>query len=290
MSEAPLAELRDVHKAFGARRVLDGANLIVQSGEVVALLGPNGAGKTTAIRVLLGLRRPDAGTARLSGRDPTESAARRDVGSTPQETDLPETLRVSELVDLVRIHYPRPARRAELLRRFGIADLATREAGGLSGGQRRRVAVALAFAGNPRLVVLDEPSSGLDRAARSGLWATVRSFAAAGRGILLATHDLAEVEALASRLVVLREGRTVLEGTVADIRRGTGRSVVRIRQQSLPRLTYADGIEQSGGEVLLFTRTTGALMRELVAVGADLDEIQIAPLSLEHVLTQKEQA
>ena len=288
MSDAPLGELRDVHKAFDGRRALAGASLGVRPAEIVALLGPNGAGKTTAIRVLLGLRRPDKGIARLAGRDPVEAAARRIVGSTPQETDLPETLHVSELIDLVRSHYPTPTGLPELMSRFGIADLARREAGGLSGGQRRRVAVALAFAGNPRLVVLDEPSSGLDRSARTSLWDAIRSFAAAGRGILLATHDLAEAEALASRVVLLQHGRVVVDGTVAEIKRRAGHTVVRIRRQPLPALLHAEKTETRDGVVLLRTRSPGALVRELVASEADLDELQVVPLSLEEALAAEE--
>ena len=288
MSATPVAELRDVHKAYGARTALAGVSFAVRRGEVVALLGPNGAGKTTAIRILLGLRRPDAGEARLDGSDPSAASARRAVGSTPQETDMPETLRVGEVVDLVRRHYAAPLPREEVLERFQIADLAKRETGGLSGGQRRRVAVALAFAGNPGLAVLDEPSGALDRAARAALWEVIRSFAAAGRAILLTTHDLAEAEALATRIVLLEQGRVTVEGTTEEIRRHAGDTRIEIRNQRLPPLAHADRATLRGDRLLLLTHRPGALIRELVAAGADLDDLRVAPLSLEQALSSEE--
>jgi ABC-2 type transport system ATP-binding protein len=288
VSEAPLAELRDVHKAFGERRVLAGASVTVERGEVVALLGRNGAGKTTAIRILLGLRRPDAGRARLGGRDPGDPAARLILGWAPQESDLPETLRVSEVIDLVRSHYPQPVPRSELAERFGVGDLLRRETGGLSGGQRRRVVVSLAFAGDPRLVVLDEPSSGLDRAARTALWQAIRSSAAAGRGILLATHDLAEAGALATRVVLLEHGRAAVDGTVDDMRRTRGGTRVAIQRQTLRPPVHADATVTSGDRLVFLTRTPGALIRELVEAEADLDELEVAPLSLEQALALDE--
>ncbi|HXH97655.1 MAG TPA: ABC transporter ATP-binding protein [Gaiellaceae bacterium] len=206
----PLAELKAVSKSFGRIRALDGLDLAVADGEIVGLLGPNGAGKTTAIGILLGLRRPDRGEARLFGRDPRDLSARRCVGCTPQETSFPVTLRVREVVDLVRAHFRAPHDRATLLERFRLDDLEQRQIGGLSGGQRRRLACALAFAGDPALVLLDEPSSGLDVESRLGLWETIR---VSGCSVLLTTHSFEEAEALATRVVVLHEGRAVASGS-----------------------------------------------------------------------------
>ena len=161
------AELLGVTKRFGAVAALDDVSFAVGEGEVVALLGPNGAGKSTAISVLLGLRTPDAGIARLFGADPREPAARRLVGATQQESVFPSTLRVRELVDLVRAHYEHPLSTDTVSERFELGRIVGRQTGGLSGGERRRLGVALAFAGRPRLVVLDEPTAGLDREARA---------------------------------------------------------------------------------------------------------------------------
>jgi ABC-2 type transport system ATP-binding protein len=280
----PLAELRAVHKAYRSLKALDGVALHIDAGEIVALLGPNGAGKTTAIRVLLGLRRPDSGVALLFGRDPRDAATRVRCGATPQETDLPDTLRVREIIDFVCAHYPDPLARDETLVRFGLDGLADRQAGGLSGGQRRRLAVALAFAGDPQLVFLDEPSSGLDPTSRRHLWQSVRGFAARGRAILLTTHDLAEAEALASRVVVLEHGRVTLTGAPAEIAARTGLRRIRVREQPLPRLPDVERITHNGRYMTLLVRDAASVLRGLVAADADLDEIEIARATLEEAL------
>ena len=163
-----VAELRGVHKHYGQVEALRGVDLDIQPGELVALLGPNGAGKTTAVGVLLGQRRltpgrpPPVRPRPDPARDPPAGRA------TPQVAGFPDNLTVAEVVNFVRVHYPDPAATPELLGRFGLAELAGRRAGGLSGGQQRRLAVALAFAGRPRLVVLDEPTTGLDVEAAAG--------------------------------------------------------------------------------------------------------------------------
>lgn len=211
------AELRSVTKRFGAVNALDGVDLRIGQGEVLALLGPNGAGKTTALSLLLGLRRPDAGSAELFGRDPRDPSARAHVGATPQDSGFPPTLRVAEIVDLVRAHFTDPAPGEELLVRFGLSDLRRRQAGGLSAGQRRRLALALAFAGRPRAVFLDEPTVGLDVEARLAAWGQIEQYAAGGGTVLLTTHHLEEVERLASRVVLLARGRVVAAGSVAEL-------------------------------------------------------------------------
>jgi len=207
------AALMRVTKAFGPVVALDGVDLELRRGEVLALLGPNGAGKTTAHSLMLGLRRPDAGRAELFGMDPRRPDSRAAVGVTPQETSFPPTLRVWEIVDLVRAHFRAPLARAELLGRFGLADCARRQAGGLSGGERRRLAVALAFAGHPLAVFLDEPTTGLDVEARHAVWSELQAYAAGGGTILLTTHYLEEAEGLASRVVLLAQGRVTADGS-----------------------------------------------------------------------------
>jgi ABC-2 type transport system ATP-binding protein len=211
------AALRAVTKRFGETVALDRVELEVEAGAVVALLGPNGAGKTTALSILLGLRRADAGRAELFGEDPRRPAARAAVGVTPQEHGFPQTLRVREVVDLVRAHFARPASRSELLDRFRLTEIAHRQTGGLSGGERRRLAVALAFAGDPRAVFLDEPTTGLDVESRRAVWTHVGAYAARGGTVLLTTHYLEEAERLASRIVLLAHGRIAAAGTASAL-------------------------------------------------------------------------
>jgi ABC-2 type transport system ATP-binding protein len=206
------AALRGVTKRFGGLVALEDVDLELRRGEVLALLGPNGAGKTTALSLMLGLRRPDVGRAELFGADPRRAASRVAVGVTPQESGFPPTLRVSEIVELVRAHFATAVATADLLVRFGLVECARRQAGGLSGGERRRLSVALAFVGNPRAVFLDEPTSGLDVEARRAVWRELEEYAAAGGTILLTTHYLEEAEAMASRVALLSRGRIAAEG------------------------------------------------------------------------------
>jgi ABC-2 type transport system ATP-binding protein len=212
-----VAALRGVTKRFRAVLALDRVELELHAGEVVALLGANGAGKTTALSILLGLRPPDDGSAELFGGDPRSPSTRARIGVTPQESGFPPALRIAEIVDLVRAHFPDPVPTEELLGRFALTDVARRQAGGLSGGARRRLSVALAFAGRPEAVFLDEPTAGLDVASRRAIWSELEEYAASGRTVLLTTHHLEEAEALASRVVVLTRGQVAAEGSSADL-------------------------------------------------------------------------
>jgi ABC-2 type transport system ATP-binding protein len=275
------AELRGVRKRYGQVEALQGVDLELRPGELLALLGPNGAGKTTAVSILLGQRRPDAGSARLFGQDPTLPAARRPVGVTLQESGFPDNLTVTEVVDLVRIHYPNPASTRELLERFGLAELAGRRAGGLSGGQTRRLAVALAFAGRPRLAVLDEPTTGLDVESRRGLWEILRAFVADGGAVLLTTHYLEEAQALASRVVVIAGGRIVAEGSVDDITARVGLSRVHLRAPSLPELPAGTHAESSNGSHTLYTADPDGLVRALALQGVAFSGLRVERASLE---------
>jgi ABC-2 type transport system ATP-binding protein len=219
------AALRGVTKRFGGMVALHDVDLELRRGDVLALLGPNGAGKTTALSIVLGLRRPDDGRAELLGLDPRSREARAAIGVTPQETGFPPTLRVHEIVDLVRAHFPAPVSTAELLSRFGLTEARRRQAGGLSGGERRRLSVALAFAGRPLAVFLDEPTTGLDVEARRSLWQELGAYAVAGGTILLTTHYLEEADFLATRVAMLARGRIAAEGSPQQLASAHGGSL-----------------------------------------------------------------
>lgn len=212
--------LRSVHKRFGPTVALAGLDLSIRRGELVTVLGPNGAGKSTAISIVLGLRRADAGTVRVLGEPP--AVARACVGATPQEMSFPPSLRTREIVEFVRAHYADALPADELLRRFALEPIARRQTGGLSGGERRRLAVALAFAGRPRLAVLDEPTTGLDIEARRQVWEVIREYVDTGGAVLLTTHSLEEAHALADRVVVVARGRAVAVGTPEELTRRAG--------------------------------------------------------------------
>lgn len=276
-----LARADRATRRYGEVTALDQVSFEVRAGEVVGLLGPNGAGKSTLLNLLVGIRRVTEGRVELFGGDPRDQASRQRLGVTPQETGLPPTLRVGEVVDYVSAHYPDPVPRAELLDRFGIADLARRQTGGLSGGQKRRLAIALAFVGRPQLVILDEPTTGLDVEARHSLWEAIRSFHADGGTVLLSSHYLEEIEALAQRVVVLGQGRVLADDTVTAIRGIVGVRRVSLTAPDLPQLPGVLGVETSGGRTHLLTADADQLVRDLVRSNVAFSDLEIRPTSLE---------
>jgi ABC-2 type transport system ATP-binding protein len=197
---------------------LDQVSLTLQRGEIIALLGPNGAGKSTAVKLLMGLSSPNSGTVRIFGDDPRRTHARLRTGVMLQVGRAPEMLRVREHVELFRGYYPSPMPTADLIKAAGLESLELRMFGRLSGGQKQRVLFALALAGDPDLLFLDEPTVGLDIEARRGMWAQIRSLAARGKTVLLTTHYLEEADALAHRIVVLSKGRVVCAGTPEEVK------------------------------------------------------------------------
>jgi ABC-2 type transport system ATP-binding protein len=276
-----LARADQATRRYGDVTALDRVDLDVRAGEMVGLLGPNGAGKSTLLNLLVGLRRTTAGRVELFGGDPRDPTRRRQLGVTPQETGLPATLRVREVVDFVSAHYPDPVPGPELLDRFGIGALARRQTGGLSGGQKRRLAVALAFVGRPRLVILDEPTTGLDVEARHNLWDAIRSFHAEGGTILLSSHYLEEIEALAHRVVVLGQGRVLADDTVDAIRDIVGVRRVSLVADDLPPLPGVLGVEHADGRTHLLTTDADQLVRDLVTAHIAFSGLEIRPTSLE---------
>jgi len=276
-----LAQTFSVGRTYRSVNALHDVSLSVAAGELVGLLGPNGAGKTTLLNLLTGVRRPTSGRVELFGGDPTRAENRRRIGVTPQETGLPATLRVGECVDLVAAHFPDPLPRMELLDRFGLADLARRQTGGLSGGQRRRLAVALAFVGRPSLVFLDEPTTGLDVSARHALWEGIRAFHGDGGTVLLTSHYLEEIEALAQRVVVLGEGRVLADDTVDAIRSRVGVRRVSLRATDLPALAGVLHESHVDGRTDLLTTDADQLVRDLVAKGVAFNDLEVRPTSLE---------
>ncbi len=286
-----LARLDRVSRRFGEQLALDDVSLEIRSGEILGLLGPNGAGKSTLITLLQGRRRPSSGTVELFGGDPVRDRFRSALGSTPQETALPDTLRVGEVVDLVAAHFADRVPTAQLAAEFGFDDLLRRQCGSLSGGQKRRIAVALAFAGRPRLVLLDEPTTGLDVDARHGLWAAIRRHRADGATVVVTSHYLEEIEALAERVVVIDHGRILVDDRLDAVRARVDSSVVSLRTSSAAAVAALDGVllaepagdaEPEAGEQLVLTvGDSDAFVRALVASGLPFERLQVRGASLE---------
>jgi ABC-2 type transport system ATP-binding protein len=217
--DMPAAELRAVTKKYGRVAALRGIDLTIEPGEVVSLLGPNGAGKTTAVRILLGLTAADSGTAEIFGYPATSMQARLHRGAQLQVARVPETLRVREHIQLFSSYYKTPLPLAETLAAAGLEEVQNKLYGQLSGGQKQRLLFALAICGNPGLLVLDEPTVGLDVEARRGLWSRIRAFVKRGGSVLLTTHYLDEADALSHRIAVIHQGLIVARGTPAEIKR-----------------------------------------------------------------------
>ena len=282
----PAAELRGVAKAFAGKTALAGLDLALPRGAFVALLGPNGAGKTTALSLLLGLRIPDSGKVLLLGGSPLDDDIRRRVGVTPQVSAFPAGLKVREIVAFVAAHYPNPMPEAKLYERFGLDDLASRQVGGLSGGEQRRLAASLALVGNPDVVFLDEPSTGLDVVARHQLWDALRSFHEDGGTVLLTTHYLDEAETLAEHIAVINRGRLVAEGTPRDVTSRIARRRVRFRAAAIPDIEPIAHSAFEDGVVTLYTQHSDLVVRRLIETRVDFSDLEVLPAGLEEAFVR----
>lgn len=260
-------------KSFGPVRALAGLELDVRRGETVALLGRNGAGKSTAIGLLLGLDAPDAGSVRLYGESPERAVRAGRVGAMLQEGRVVPRLTVRELVTFVARTYPAPMPVAETLGLAGLTDLAGRRVERLSGGQAQRLRFAVALAGNPELLVLDEPTAALDVEARRAFWESMRAYARRGNTVLFSTHHLEEADAHADRIVVLDRGRVVADNTGEGLRRAAGGSLVAFDLAGRPTGDLADlpgviALEVRGERARLRTRDPDATVLALARLDA----------------------
>jgi ABC-2 type transport system ATP-binding protein len=284
MTITPLATLEGVTRRYGDVTALDDVDLQIEPGSLVGLLGPNGAGKSTVLSLLQGTRRPTNGTVTLFGGDPAQAVNRMRLGSTPQETALPPTLRVGEVVDFVGGHFADRVPTGSLAEQFGFGDLLRRQTGSLSGGQQRRLAVALAFVGRPRLVLLDEPTTGLDVDARRTLWDAIRRQHELGATIVLTSHYLEEIEALAERVVVLGGGRVITDASLRDVLGLVGIHRVWLRSTDPGAVERLAGVVQAsrdGDAVELDVRDADAFVRELVRSETPFTDLAVRGATLE---------
>lgn len=272
-------------KAFGAVRAVDGVDLEIGRGETVALLGRNGAGKSTTISLLLGLNEPDEGTVALFGGPPEAAVRAGRVGAMLQETRPVPRVTVRELVSFVAGRYPAPLPVADALELAGIGDLAGRRVDRLSGGQVQRVRFAVALAGNPDLIVLDEPTAALDVEARRAFWDSMRSYARRGHTVLFSTHYLEEADAHADRILVIDHGRLVADGTGEQLKRSVGGNLVSfdLAGRGTEGLTLLPGVvsvEVRGDRARLRTDDSDATVLALAGLGA-IRGLEVVPASLD---------
>ena len=278
-----------VTHCYGSRIALDGLDLRVPQGEVLALLGPNGAGKSTTISVLLGLVRPQRGRVEVLGSDPRRAVADGRVGAMLQSGSgigLPPGVRVDQALRLVRKLYKRPLPLAQIVERADIGALMRRRTDRLSGGQAQRVRFAIAIAGDPEVVFLDEPTSAMDVESRQGFWRMMRDFGNEGRTVLFATHHLAEADEIADRVVVLNHGKVVADGPGATLKAAVATRRLRFVTDEPNRLVLGelDGVTElavCGTGVSIDSLDADATIRDLVARGVPFRDLEVTGAGLE---------
>jgi ABC-2 type transport system ATP-binding protein len=290
--------LRGLVKHFGDVHAVDGVDVTIAPGEVVALLGPNGAGKSTTIDMLLGLAEPTRGTVSVFGRAARDAVAQGLVGAMLQSGGLLDDATVTETVALFRAMYPKPLPLKETLNRAGLAELARRKVGALSGGEKQRLRFAVALVSDPDLLVLDEPTVAMDVEARHEFWTAMRSYTDTGRTVVFATHYLAEAEDYADRVVLLRAGQVVADGSVSQVRAlAAGRVITaKVRDADAAVLTRLPGVTSAlvrGDAVELACANSDTALRELLARHPHAHDIEVRGAGLEAAfvtLTRQEAA
>ncbi|MFI8822804.1 ABC transporter ATP-binding protein [Streptomyces sp. NPDC053431] len=284
VAEGTAVEFTRVARAFGRVRAVDGIDLAIRRGETVALLGRNGAGKSTTVNLLLGLDEPDSGQVRLFDGAPARAVEAGRIGAMLQDVRPVPRVTVRELVGFVARTYPAPMPVAEALQLAGLTELADRRVDRLSGGQAQRVRFAVALAGNPELIVLDEPTAALDVEAREAFWDSMRGYARRGNTVLFSTHYLEEADAHADRIVVVDSGRVVADGTAEQLKRAVGGTSVSfdLAGRSTERLALLPGVtavEIRGDRAHLRSDDSDATVLALAAMHA-VRNLEVTPVSL----------
>ena len=288
-------ELRGLEKTFsspaGAVRAVRGIDVEVHEGETVALLGPNGAGKSTTVDMLLGLQRPDAGTVAVFGGPPEQAVGAGRVGAMLQEGGVLRDLTVRELVAMMAALFPEPLDVDEALRLAQLSEITDRRSERLSGGERQRLRFAVALVSDPDLLVLDEPTVGMDVESRRAFWSTVRELSAQGKTFLFATHYLEEADAYADRVVLMAHGRVVADGPPTEIKSIVGSRTIRatlpdVPLEELERLTGVTHAERHGESVALACSNSDAALRELIVRHPEARDIEVRGAGLEDAFVQ----
>lgn len=285
-------EASAVCRGFGDRQVLLDLSFAVSKGSVTALLGSNGAGKSTLISLLLGLRAPSSGHVNVLGSDPRRREQLHRIGATLQESAFSTTahrLLVREVLSLVASHYQNPVPVDELVETYGLTSIWHRELGGLSGGERRRVSISLAFIGRPDLVVLDEPTTGLDIAAREAVWRALTRFTAGGGTALVATHHLEEAEAVADRVLLIESGRLMVDDTLDGLRERVGRTELRFRSDRDPPTPQVGTLARADGAYVVQTTEPELYVTQLVRSEVAFRDLSVTRAGLSEMLKSLKQ-
>ncbi len=279
MKTSAVLHAEGIEKTYGNTRAVAGVDLSIQKGEICALLGENGAGKTTFIQCALGLTRPTAGRIHVLGQPAGSRSARGAIGAMLQDSDLPDLMTAREHLSLFATYYSQPADIATLIRDTGIEAFADTRYKKLSGGQKRRVQFALALVGNPELLFLDEPTTGLDQAASRAVWSSVRAMVERGKTILLTTHYLEEADALADRIVVMQEGGIVADGPTDEIRGRVGGALIscqtKLSQPEVVSIPGVRSVQQKGKGLAILSEDASLTLRYLLDHDRGLSDLTV---------------
>ncbi|KOT97988.1 sulfate ABC transporter ATPase [Streptomyces sp. NRRL F-4711] len=288
----PVIEVTDLRKSYGGRPVIDGVSFAVEEGEIFGVLGPNGAGKTTTVECVEGLRVPDAGRVRVTGLDPVADHRRvaEVLGAQLQQSELQPKLTVREALELYAAFYPKPADWRPLAERLDLAPMLDTRFGKLSGGQKQRLFIALALVGDPRVVVLDELTTGLDPRARRETWQLIEDIRAGGVTVLLVTHFMEEAQRLCDRIAVIDRGRVAALDTPAGlIRRSAGATVISftpsepLREADLRALPELASAKSEDGRVTLSgtDETVNAVITLLARTRVTAHQLRVTDTTLD---------
>ncbi len=260
-------EVENLKKKYSSKVVLEDLSFTVGSSSIVAFLGPNGAGKSTTLKILMGLRKADQGVCKILGSTDHNRELKKKIGYASQELSFPPHLYVEEVIQFVATHFEDSLPIDQVLTRFELSGLKKNKTGGLSGGEKRRLGLACALMNRPQILILDEPTTGLDIESRQVLWNEIKSFKTAGGSILLSTHDLTEAGAIADQVIVLDEGRVLAQGSIADIK---------------SRVDYKKVSYQLGSENKIeLVKDADQFVRDLVSQNVKFNNLHVLDSSLE---------
>lgn len=277
--------VKEVCKTYSSNKVVDELSFQISKKQILALLGPNGSGKSTTMQIILGLKKANSGSVQIT----------KNLGYAAQDLSFPASLKTHEILKFVQSHYQSDYREdlENLKVRFDLGEFWNQETGGLSGGQKRRLAVACAFANKPDLVILDEPTTGLDLESKIKLWSELIRFKENGGAILLCSHDLLEVQKVADQVILLQKGKSLFQGSIAEILSSIDLKQVSFKSSVSPdriqNLKHCLSFKKINSNFEIITENSDALVKEIILADVDFEELNIVHASLEQAFMRLQQ-
>ena len=285
-----IASAYGLSKSFAGKKALDNIDIEIKSGQVLAILGENGAGKTTLINILLGRLNADLGDVNVFGVKAGSLQAKRQAGAMLQVANLPETLKIKEHIQLFQSYYPHPMDYQKVINYAGLQDMQNRYSKKLSGGEKQRLLFALSICGNPKLLFLDEPSVGMDVGARHGLWQAIRDLRAAGTGVVLTTHYLEEADNLADKIVLIKEGQVIKQGSSEAIKASISHTTICFNYNEKPevfaQLPGVVSVQPGGKFIQLHSQNVNQTLLALLSAYPNLQDLTVSSAGLEEAFLQ----